>query len=567
MVQDNQYRLKTIALLLIFIGIGVVAKSFHTQIVRGSYYTERATLSQTQSLEVSPKRGVIYAVDGEETVPLVLNERRWLVFSDPYYIEDIAQVVDALDQSGIGVSDVNVARLESDTRYVKLASSVQDKTKLAIESLGVKGLYFQEQSVRSYPEGDLASHVLGFINTDLSGQYGVEQQYQKELSGVPGRVEAITDAAGIPLAFEQQKVEIQPVDGKDIKLTIDVPLQRAAQDVLRRGVESTSALSGSIIIMDAETGAIQSMANYPDFSPASYSSVADPSDYTNSSITGSIEPGSIVKTLVATAALDEGVITPESTYFDQGSYTLDGATISNALEYGIGTKTVTEILSRSLNTGSTYLLSQLGSGSFNQEGRTKLYDYYTGAFGLGGRTGIDLPNEAAGIVASPDEGFGLNIRYANMTFGQGLTVTPLQMAAAYSAVFNGGSYYQPYVVSKVGDRVTEPVLLRDNIISPEAYNGIREIMKSVGELNYPDLQSPGLEISGKTGTAEIADGQGGYLEDDFTGTFVGYIKSDSRTLVISVRIDRPQVRFAGSQAAAPIWRDMVNESLKLGRVL
>ncbi|MEM6997723.1 MAG: penicillin-binding protein 2 [Patescibacteria group bacterium] len=562
----EEKRVKLFGIFLLVLGVLVIGRSFHLQIVKGGFYQEEALSAQSRLLQINPQRGEIYALNDDDRVPLVLNEQRWEVFSDPKFVESATEIIELLDRTGVPRKDDLKERLTSDTRYVKIAV-IDGDVKDSIEGADVAGLYFKQTPTRVYPEGNLASHVLGFINSDEKGQYGIEQHYAEELSGSPGRLKAITDAEGVPLAFEQRQIEEAPENGQDIVLTIDAPLQRSAQEILDYHANLRSAESASLVILDADTGAVKAMANYPDFEPGNFSATENISDFTNTAVSSTVEPGSVMKTLVLASALSEGVVGPESTYYDPGFYTLNEATIRNAREYGAGTQSMVDIIARSLNTGSSYLLSQLGGG-FNEQSRVLLHKYYTENFGLGVKTGIDLPNESPGQVQSPTDGFGLDIRYANMTFGQGLTVTTIQLAAAYAVLFNDtGNYYQPYVVQQIGDEVASPIVKKEAVFDRQTHTELREVMKQVGDAVYPNIQRAGLEISGKTGTGEIADGFGGYSETDFTGSFVGYVKSDSKTLIVSIRLDKPRISFAGSRAAAFVWRDIVDSAVSLGKVL
>lgn len=559
-------RLRILGIFLVMIALLFSARMFYLQIIKGSEYRAEADVSQTKSLEITAKRGEIYAKNGEQTVPLVLNERRWLLFADSQFVDDISALQTELQQEGIELTDIAKGRIIDGSRYVVVNRDISESQKQQLEQQEIKGVYFQEKQTRTYTEGNLAAQVLGFVNADDKGQYGIEELLGEELRGVNGRLKAVTDSRGVPLAFERTNIDVEPKDGQDVTLTIDVGLQQIVEDALVKNVDATGAQGATGVIMNAETGAILAMANYPTFSPADFNQVDDISLYINNTISSSIEPGSVMKVLVAATALDKGVVGTEYTYFDQDVVTLDGEVVKNAQNYGAQQRKIEDILISSLNTGSIHLLSLLGGGEVNLQARTTLYDYLTGSFGLGSKTGIDLQNEVSGQVFGPAEGFGNNIRYGNMTFGQGLSITPIQLAAAYSAIFNGGDYYQPYVVDSIGGEQVQPELLKSSILRSTTVEQLRELMRRMGERKYGDVQVSGLEISGKTGTGQIANPEGGYFEDDFTGTFAGYIKSQNQTFVAVVTIDRPNVRFAGTDAAAPLWKDVVNGIVNSGKV-
>ncbi|MCA9348645.1 penicillin-binding protein 2 [Candidatus Saccharibacteria bacterium] len=559
-------RLKLFGLFLVVLGAVFVVRLFYLQIIKGSEYRSAADASQVKSLEIPAKRGDIYAYSGSERVPLVLNERRWLVFADSQFIDDINGLVNRLSEYGIDLSDSQKAQLEDGSRYVVLVKDFNDQQKSQLQAAEFTGIYFQERSVRAYAEDSLAAQVLGFVNADGQGQYGIEELLANELTGTPGKLKAITDSRGIPLAFEESNIDIAPVDGQDVTLTIDVGVQKLVEHAVADEVDRTNARGGTGIVMDADTGAILAMSNYPSFSPAAYNQVEDISLFTNNTISSAIEPGSVMKVLVAATVLDKGLVGTEYEYYDPDQVVLDGSVIRNAIDYGAQTRKIEDILISSLNTGSVHLLQVMGGGEVNQQARTTYYDYLVNHFGLSKLTGVELQNEASGQIFGPNEGYGLNIRYGNMTFGQGLTVTPIQLATAYSSIFNGGTRMKPYIVSAIGQTQTTPVVAQSSVLSPSAIEQLRELMRRMGVHKYGDVQYAGLEISGKTGTGQIANPDGGYYDDQYTGTFAGYIKSSDKTYVIVVTIDRPDVRFAGTDAAAPVWKDVVKGMINTGKV-
>lgn len=560
-------RLKLAAVLFSLVIVIFIGQLFRLQILRGADYRQQAINSQVKQLRIPANRGVIYASSGSEVVPLVLNERRWTVFADGYYVNDVDRIEAALSEIDIQVSQEQLSRLVDDNnRYTVLGQRLTDSQRQVLLDADLKGVYFQAQPVRAYPNLSMASQVLGFVNFDQQGQYGVEQQYNQQLTGQDGRLKAVTDVAGVPLAFEESNIDVKPVDGMDIFLTLDTAVQSIVEEALEKSVKSTRATGGSVVVLHAETGDVLAMSNYPSFDPASYYEVEDIETYKNPSISEAIEPGSIVKPLVFAAALQEGVVGVNDRYFDPNTVVVQGATVKNSRDYGSQERDVEDILVFSLNTGSIYLLEQLGGGELNQQARQNLYDYYTGNFHLGRATGIDLPNEAAGVVYGPNQGFGLDIRYANMTFGQGLTLTPLQIAAAYGATLNDGELMRPRVVRQIGQEVIEPEVVDSNVVSKKTVEQIRDLFRRMAQRNYADVQVEGLEISGKTGTAQISDGEGGYIKGQFIATFTGYIKSETETIVISIRLDRPQVEQPSLQGSAPMWKEIVRGMINSGVV-
>ena len=533
-------RLRTLLVIFLAILTLIVARLFYLQIVKGDDYLDVATRQQVSVFEIEAQRGRIYAHNGDEIVPLVYNEPRWLLYSDTSFIEDCCQdLIKTLLALGLDIDSDEQAALESPSKYVVLERYLTEAQKQAVEDTGLKGLYFNKQSIRGYAEDNLAAHVLGFLNNDLKGQYGVEQSYNEVLTGTPGRLRAITNVSGVPLSFSGDNIAIAPQDGQDLVLSLDIPLQRSLEDNLARVVKSTDGSGGAGVILNAQTGQIVALAGSPTFDPAQFSQQTDLGRFVNPVISDTLEPASVVKTLVMAAALDQGVVETNDTYHNPAFYLIDGHEVNNARYNESVRRSMSDILRLSLNTGTIYLLHQLGNGHINQTARQALYDYYTNKFRLGQVTNVDLPGEAAGQIHPPSGSFGVNIRYANMTFGQGMTSTLMQIAAAYAAIFNGGTYYRPYVVEKIGDKPIPPTVVAEDILKQKTIADLRQIMTVVGNFHFPELQRSGLEVSAKTGTGQIASPEGGYIEDRFNGLAAGYIQGDDQTLVMVTWVEKP----------------------------
>ena len=561
-------RLKTGWLLVVITSWLILAQLFSLQILRSDHYRDWADATQTKSYQIEAPRGLIYAKNGSDYVPLVLNERRWLVFADGQFVTDSQAIIEVLTANGLKLSAAVRKQLEGQSRYIVLGRQLTDQQKQAIEAADVKGIYFQKQSIRAYTEGRLAADVLGFLNNDSVGQYGVEQFYHDQLSGQPGFVKALTDVRGVPLTIDENNIRIAEQPGDSIYLTIDIPLQRYAERVLAETIARTESKNGRLLVLDADSGAVLALADWPGFDPAR-SATTDTSLFLNSVISHVVEPGSTAKTFTMAAALDQGVVGVDDSYDNPASWWIEGHNIGNFVKVPAGRQSMTDILLRSLNTGSVWLLQQLGGGQFNQAGRQQLYDYLTGSFLLGSATGIDLPGEVGGRVYKPDEGHGRQIRYANMTFGQGMTSTILQLAAAFGAIFNGGTYYQPYVVGQIGDQVVEPTVVKDNILQPGTIAALRLLFDRVGQqfYLYDDLQLPGLKVNAKTGSSQLVKPTGGYYDDLAAGLIVGQVTSHKRTLIIAAQVQEPQVTFAGSQGAGPIFRQLATYLINSGKVV
>ena len=355
-------RLDLIWIVLIIFFAVVLFRLFYLQIIRHDYFLDQANASQIKSLQIEADRGKIYAFNDKKKVPLVVNQRRWTMFSDTKFIEDSNQLISALADLKVELSLEQKQALSSDSRYVVLKKHLTDDQKDQIESnLKVKGVYFQKQSIRNYLEGRLASQVLGFVNNDAQGQYGIEQSFDEILKGTPGKLRITTDVHDIPLLFVEDNIFIEPQAGQDLVLTLDVALQRIVEQQLKKGILETSSKSGSALILNAETGAILAMANYPDFDPSDFQAF-DLADYVNDALESVLEPASVMKVLLMAAALNEGVVSPDDTYYNPLVQIVDGLPIRNLAYFEQGVIPVTEILIRSLNTGSVEMLKRLGFG-------------------------------------------------------------------------------------------------------------------------------------------------------------------------------------------------------------
>ena len=552
------------AFLLILAGVFII-RLFYVQVVRHDYYQQAALRGQLKQYEIEPERGTIAAHNGDEITQIVLNQRLYTLYTDPQFVKDANATALAVQKVIGGNASDYETKMKADSRYQILAKRLSKEQNDVIRKLKLKGVGTQETNYRTYPQGQLASQVLGFVNDEGNGQYGLEQTLNDELKGKPGKLKAITDAQGVPLAANKDNVVVNPEAGKEILLTLDLGMQQQLEDILKQQVEDTKASLGSALILDAKTGAVKAMANYPTYNPAEFSKVTDQSVFRNSSVTDAFEVGSIMKTLTAAAALDQGVVNKNTSYYDPASFKIDDATIRNIEEDGgPGTKTVADILQLSLNTGATWLLMQMGGGQINEKARVTWHDYLTNHYQFGKPTGIEQSNEAGGIVPDPVDGFGLDIQYANTAFGQGQTETILQMGAAIAAVLNGGTYYQPHLVDAyVRDDGSldkhEPKIVKKDVVNAATSQDMQEYMAYTlqkNKLTYGirDLRGE-YTYGGKTGTAQISKPGGGYYDDRFEGTFLGFIGGNEAQYVIVVRIREPKniTGYAGAKAAAPVY--------------
>lgn len=465
----------------------------------------------------------------------------------------------------LGGSSATYAKLlkTKDTRYVVLGKKLTEDQKIIISKLEIPGVGTIEQDYRTYPQGTMAAQVLGFVDDNETGQYGLEQALNNELKGTPGQLKAITDINGVPLAANKSNTSTAPVAGKDVLLTLDIGMQQQMETLLKQGVERAKAPSGSAVIMDVNSGAIKAMANYPSYDPSNYSKVEDSNLFNNAAVSHPIEIGSIMKALMTAAALDKGVISPNTTYYDPAHWTVDKFNITNIEEDGgAGTRSIADILNLSLNTGATWELMQMGGGEINLKARSAWYDYMTNHYRLGRATGVEQGYEATGYVPTPqNNGAGINLTYANTSFGQAMTATPLQVAAALSAVLNGGIYYQPHLVDSMTDasgKETDetPKVLEKHVVAPTVSQEMVPLLQQVVEKHYfsPAFDQHKYMVGGKTGTAQVAKPAGGYYDNIFNGSYLGFVGGDKPEYVIAVFINKPTTPgYAGTAAAQPVF--------------
>ena len=554
------------------IGAVFVVRLFFLQVIQYGYYNTEALKEHTSKFTLPAQRGEIYAKDGSDSItPLVMNEASYTVYADPRYVTNVSKTADTLRRIAGGnvVDNFEAGLNDKSLQYTVLARQISQQQADLLNAQNLPGVGMQEQDRRVYPEGSLAAQVLGYVDQDGQGQYGIEQAMNDQLSGKPGLLKAVTDVRGIPLSVGGNNVQIPAQDGKNIVLSIDRNVQSYVEQALKDGLDKVHAKHGSVIVMDPNTGKVMAMANLPSFDPATYYDQTDYSAFQNAVVSSPYEAGSVVKTFTMAAGLNEGAVTPTSTFNDTGSVTVDGATIRNVLQNVNGTRNMMEVFEYSLNTGAVYVLQQLGGGSLNAQARQKLFGYFTDHYQFGKKTGIEQAGELAGEVIPPDQGEGNDIRYANMTFGQGMDNTMIQLASAFCSIINGGTYYKPTVVdgyanSDGSETVKASEALKTDVIRPEISKELDDMMQWARAKSLPGQDKPGYYIAGKTGTAQVIDPKtGAYSDNNAIGSYLGFggNSNTSARYVIMVRVTDAQVSeaaTAGGVAAAPIFANISN---------
>lgn len=568
--------------LLLIIAIFTI-RLFYIQVIRYGYYHAEALSDQLKEYIIPANRGLIEAQEGNSVVPIVLDQKLYTLYADPLLIKnknksanDIASVM------GGSAATYNGLMNTKNTQYVILAHKLTPAQSSKILSYKLPGVGTQGLDYRTYPAGSLASQVLGFVNNSGQGEYGIEQALNNELAGKPGKLKAITDANGVPLAADSKNIDIQPTNGSNVVLTLNMGMQAQMEQILKQEYQATKSQGLSAIIMDPNTGQIKAMANYPSYSESNYENESNPVLFQNAAVDNAIEPGSSMKLLTTSAALDQGVIQPNESFYDPAHWVIDGFNITDIeQDGGPRQQNIASILALSLNTGATWMLMQMsdpGGTQINQKGINAWHDYMVNHFRLGQTTGIEQGYESAGYVppADPNDP-SLALTYANTAFGQGVQVTALQMGAALSSILNGGTYYQPTLVDQTissnGTSTTnKPKVLENNVVKPKVGQELIPLMQNVVTTylheGYSFMNfSPNYLVGGKTGTAQVAQPGGGYYSNIFNGTYMGFVGGDKPQYVIIVFNIKPNVPgYAGALGGQPVFADLAHMLINEGYV-
>ena len=547
-----------------------VFRLFYLQVIQHNHYVELAQVEQVKRERLPATRGEIYALSGESPVKVVLNETIYTVFVDPAVIIESGEA-DKVESTMKEIAGGNVRDkfeellVKEDSRYQIIATRVTRTQAEKIKEKELSGVGFQAVSQRVYPEGKLASQVLGFVNAEGVGNYGLEGYMNKELSGVDGRLETVKDVRDVPLTVGDRNIREPAQNGKNIVMSIDRNIQSKVEQAIAAGIKRSNATDASVVVMDPNTGRVMAMANLPTYNPSEYYKVTDASLFNNGTVSAPYEPGSDVKTYTMATAIDKNVARASDTYYNTDSIKVEDRTIRNAVYGHTGVISFQTALTWSLNTGFVTLAQRLGDGkSINRTARDTMYEYFHDRLGLGQLTGIELANEQKGIVISPKESEGNAVRYSNMSFGQGLDATLIQVTAGFSALVNGGNFYKPTVIdgyiSDDGTYVKNaaPKPTRLGVVKASTSKEIRK-MTHVARSNFSGIDKPGYYVGGKTGTSQVIK-NGVYADDETIATYLGYGGSDidHPEYVIMVSIHGDHRILGGSADAMPIFTDISN---------
>ncbi|MCA9389517.1 MAG: penicillin-binding protein 2 [Candidatus Magasanikbacteria bacterium] len=554
-------RLLLVTVLFSLLAVIILGRLFQLQVVEGKTYKILASDQHEVQAQLVPRRGTLYVQDRfDQTLHPVAKDRdAWQVFMLKREMKEDQATSSAVALGpvlDIPPEELLAKFLSPTTTYAVLAREVDANKSDEIKALKIPGIGVTKVLARFYPEQGLGGQVFGFVGQDdagkRQGKYGIEGEMDAQLSGTYGSLSIEKDARGRRLSIGTTDLSYA-VDGSDIVLTLDRTIQYEACQHAADAVARFQADSASITVMDPKTGEIWAMCSAPDYDPANYRMIDDIGVLNNPATFVQFEPGSTFKAFTLAAGIDAEKINPNTTYVDTGEEKIDDFTIRNSDKLAHGTQTMTQVLEESLNTGTIFVQRLLGKDLFRD---------YMEKFGFGKKTGIEVAAEASGDLR-PLEKKG-QIYAATASFGQGISVTPIQMLAAFGALANNGILMQPHLVREVihpdGTVIKTPIQELRQVISSRSSRLIGGMLVGVVEKGHGKHASvPGYYVAGKTGTAQIPDTKnGGYLTDGTIGNFAGYAPVENPRFVMYVKIVKPRTVQYAESSAAPVFGEMAS---------
>ncbi|MEK9154748.1 MAG: penicillin-binding protein 2 [Patescibacteria group bacterium] len=539
-----RWRFPLVFVVIIISYLFLISNFFNIQIKNGNAYYDRAVAQRKASGILEPLRGNIYFTDkNNNLIPAALNKDYPVIFADPKkfweglfeenkkFNESVEELNQAIKISGPILERKLNKREDSYELIVQKADSEQIDN---LKENNFKGIYIDQQKLRSYPFKNLASHVLGFVASaneaemkkygDVEmGRYGIELERNLSLAGQPGE--------------EKDNKFIKAQNGSDVILTIDINIQTQAEEILKKLINDWQAEGGTAIVEEPKTGKILAMVNFPDFDPNEYSK-SEIKNFMNPAVELVYEPGSVFKVITMAAGFDSGKITPDTTYIDTGSVILNGKKIENWDKKAYGKQTMTSVIEHSLNVGTVFAEKKIGHNIFKE---------YLIKFGLGKLTGVNLPGEVKGNINNLKK--GKDIDFATASFGQGVSVTPLQLISAVSAIANGGVLMKPIISAEENPQIVA------RVISEESAQKVIKTMVSAVRLNkVADI--PNYSIGGKTGTAFVPDLKRGGYSDQVINTYVGFASASDPRFIILIKLDKASGAPLAGQTVAPAFKEL-----------
>jgi cell division protein FtsI/penicillin-binding protein 2 len=538
----------------------VTGRLVQLQIIDHQRYAAEARITHVSEETISDRRGALLDRNGyplagsEDAFDVMVEKRAW---DDP---AEATAAATAISSVTLGPPEEILSIVDTAEIFeIAVARGLTYEQAEAIRELNLAGVRLFESSRRVYPEGNLAAQLLGFVGRDNVGLTGLEIDLEGILGGAKGTVTFERDGLGNQLALGKRQ-EVAPQPGANVVLTIDRYIQRLAEKELDAVIKKHEATGGTIIVVQPKTGEILAMASRPtaDVTQPDLSDESKLALFRNRAITDTYEPGSVFKLVTMATALDLGEVGPYTPWYDEGVYSANGWSIRNWDFSRNGDQSVTQILSKSLNTGAAWLANLAGEERFYQ---------YVDRFGFGKPTGVGLSGEVAGRVRTPesDPDNWRSVDLATNSFGQGISVTPLQIAMAVAAIANDGMAMKPQIVREIaypGQRQAVLPEAAGQVISPETARTLREMMGVVVEGIHPVfLDVHGYRVGGKTGTANLITDSGGYKPDTYISSFVGVAPLDDPVLAVLVKIDEPKGVPWGTVVAAPAFGRIVQAAL------
>lgn len=554
--------------IFILFGAAIIIKLFMLQIIQGGFYAALASDQHEIYKTLFPLRGEIFVRDHNslseepELYPMATNKEYKTIYAQPRFISNPKMIAEILSPIlEISIEDLMIRLDKPNDPYEVLKRKIEDDVYQQILALDLEGIKFQTEMYRFYPEGNIGSSVLGFVGQSQEhrvGQYGVEGYFEDILSGEPGALQSEKDVAGRWIS-STSKYYTPAINGSDIVLTLDKTIQYTACSILNEQAELYQAESAALVIMDPFTGAIMAMCSFPDFDPNDYGQVESVEAYNNTSVFEAYEPGSIFKPITMAAALDMRIVTPETTYIDTGEVKVDKYTIHNSDFLAHGKVNMIDVLDLSLNTGMIFVVDRLGAPNLKR---------YVENFGFGKHTDIQLDTEVGGNISLLSKQG--DVYSFTASYGQGLTVTPLQMVQAFSVIANGGYLVKPYIVDEIITNEkhvkTEPKVLR-KVLDQKTTTLLSGMLVSVVKNGHARLADvDGYNIAGKTGTAQIADFENGGYSNRTNHSFVGFGPLDNPVYTMIVKFENPKVGGFGASTAAPTFGRISDFILKYMKV-
>ncbi len=554
-MEKNIQRRITFVLLFFLVAILVlIGRLFLLQIVNHREYQKLAARQHNLSQGLFPERGFIFAQDKNGNhIPLASNKVQKTLVASPRDIEDVAMAAEFISQEfNLDKDEVSGKLAKPNDAYEVIAKDVDVKLAENLAEKLLPGLFFEENRRRIYPHDSLAAHLLGFVSieeTEEAGRYGLERYYQENLSGERGFLQGAKGAAGFWVTLGR-KILRPSANGDNLTLTIDYYIQTKAEEVLTNTLHKWGANSGLVLILEPKTGKILAQAAQPTFNPNEFSKEKNYSVFLNPAVESVYELGSVVKPITMAAAIEEKAVKPETTYVDSGEVKIGGYTIRNFDLKAHDVQTMTQVLEKSLNTGLVFVSKLLGKG--------KQYAYLQ-KFGFGEKTAIDLPGEVPGNISNLKE--GRDIDYATASFGQGIAVTPLQMASAIAVLANGGKLMEPYIVDTIVDDSgneykNNPKITRE-VISSETAETLTKMLVSAVSKGFENRAGVlGYFVAGKTGTAQIPKTDGRGYSDQVIHSFVGYAPAFDPRFLIYLQMNEPQGNRFAANTLTPAFHDL-----------